>query len=69
MVMAMVTLMALNVGTVVAAAVMFALMWVMVWQKGPRRSESALRSVGVAIIIGAALLAVSGDIGLHQHNV
>lgn len=69
MVMAMVTLMALNVGTVVASAVMFALMWVMVWQKGPRRSESALRSVGVAIIIGAALLAVSGDFGVHQHNV
>jgi hypothetical protein len=46
---------------------MFAVMLLMVWQKSPSRSEVALRSVGLALIVAGAVLAVGGDFATHSH--
>ena len=73
MAVAMFSLMSFGAGAVLSTAVMFALMLLMMWQKDPRTSNSALRSVGVALIVGSAVLAVSGGFtafgaGFHVHQ-
>ena len=67
MVVVMATIMQVNAGPLVAAVVMFAVMWLMIWQKAPSTQESALRALGVALVIGGALLGVTGDFSGHQH--
>jgi hypothetical protein len=67
MVVVMATIMQMNAGPLIAASVMFAAMWVMIWQKAPSTQESSLRAVGVALVIGGALLGVTGDFSGHQH--
>lgn len=67
MVVVMATVMQVNAGPLVAAIVMFAVMWLMIWQKAPGTQESALRAVGVALVVGGALLGVTGDFSVHQH--
>ena len=67
MVVAMVSVMAHTSGGLISAAVMFAVMFVMMWQKSPARNELALRSVGLVLVIAGAIFAVA-DIGaLHIH--
>ncbi len=67
MVVAMMSVMAHTSGGLLSAAVMFAVMLVMMWQKSPARNEYALRSVGLVLVIAGAIFAVA-DIGaLHTH--
>ena len=67
MVVAMMSVMAHTSGGLLSAAVMFAVMLVMMWQKSPARKEFALRSVGLVLISAGAIFAVA-DIGaLHTH--
>ena len=67
MVVAMMSVMAHTSGGLLSAAVMFAVMLVMMWQKSPARNEFALRSVGLVLVIAGAIFAVA-DIGaLHTH--
>lgn len=67
MLVVMATAMQVNAGPLIAAIIMFAVMWLMMWQKAPSTQESALRAVGVALVIGGALLGVTGDFSGHQH--
>jgi len=67
MVVAMMSVMAHTSGGLLSAAVMFAVMLVMMWQKSPARNEFALRSVGLVLVVAGAIFAVV-DIGaLHTH--
>ena len=68
MVMTMITVMALSLTPLLAGAAMFAVMLLMVWQKSPSRNEIALRSVGLALIVAGAVLAVGGDFAPHSHT-
>lgn len=72
MTVAMLSVMVIGIDSLASAGVMFGLMLVMIWQKNPRTSDVALRSVGAALVIGSALLGASGvlsapDTSLHVH--